>query len=404
MTARAGQRLYILSFDHRGSFKKGLMGIAGEPTGDERQRISELKTLIYEGFMRAIARGAPRDSCGLLVDEEFGADVARSARRDAFRLAMPVERSGQEEFDFEFGEDFGEHVEAFDPDFAKVLVRYNPDGDAELNYRQAARLARLSGWLRANDRKFLFELLVPATADQRERVGGDQDAYDRDLRPELVVRTLAELQEAGVEPDIWKIEGLEASADCERAITQARAGGRDQVTCVVLGRGANLDRVAHWLRAAAPVEGYVGLAVGRTIWLDALSEHVAGRLERDAAIERIAANYRRMIDVYAGAAAGTSPDDATDVEEARSFDPERGSFDPPRHPSLTDPQANPRGVRHIDETAQDQMAVKDRPRYQAAEGRRARMIAAAAATKRRLRGLLGSRTVPPGSSPPESEA
>jgi hypothetical protein len=97
-------------------------------------------------------------------------------------------------------------------------------------------------------------------------------------------------------------------------------------------------------------------------------------------------------------------DDATDVEEARSFDPERGSFDPPKHPSLTDPEDNPRGVRHIDETAQDQMAVKDRPRYQAAEGRRARMIAAAAATKRRLRGLLGSRTAPPPSSPPESEA
>jgi hypothetical protein len=96
-------------------------------------------------------------------------------------------------------------------------------------------------------------------------------------------------------------------------------------------------------------------------------------------------------------------DDATDVEEARSFDPERGSFDPPKHPSLTDSAANPRGVRHIDETAQDQMAVKDRPRYRAAESRRARMIAAAAATKRRLRGLLGSRNVPPG-SPPQSEA
>jgi myo-inositol catabolism protein IolC len=302
MSSRAAERLYILSFDHRGSFKKGLMGITGESSSEERERISELKTLIYDGFTRAIADGAPRDSCGVLVDEEFGADIACSARREGFRLAMPVERSGQDEFDFEFDEQFAEHIEAFDPDFAKVLVRYNPDGDGQLNRRQAKRLARLSDWLHAHDRKFLFELLVPGTAAQLAQVAGDKDVYDRDLRPALVVRTLAELQDAGVEPDIWKIEGLEAREDCERVVDQAQAGGRKDVRCVVLGRGADLGRVAHWLKVAAPVSGYVGLAIGRTIWLEALSEHQAGRLEREAAITQVAANYRQMIDVYADAA------------------------------------------------------------------------------------------------------
>ena len=303
MTAHAARRLYMLSFDHRGSFKQGLMGITGKPTQQERQRISTLKTLIYEGFKRAITDGAPRDCCAVLVDEEFAAEIARSARRERFTLAMPVERSGEDEFSFEFGEQFAAHVQAFDPDFAKVLVRYNPDGDRALNRRQAGRLARLSGWLRATDRKLLFELLVPATADQLERVAHGQDAYDRDLRPELVVRTIAALQDAGVEPDIWKIEGLETRADCERAVAQARSGGRAGVDCVVLGRGANLARVAHWLTTAAPVAGYVGFAIGRTLWLDALTERLAGRLERDAAIEQIAANYRQMIDVYQTAAA-----------------------------------------------------------------------------------------------------
>lgn len=306
MTA-AGRQLYMLSFDHRGSFKKDLMRIPGEPTDDERRRISALKMLIYKGFTRAIAEGAPRASCAVLVDEEFGAGIARSARRANLMLAMPVERSGQDEFDFEFADDFGEHIQAFDPDYAKVLVRYNPDGDAELNDRQTARLARLSGWLRRDDRKFLFELLVPATASQLAHAGGDQGEYDRELRPALVVRAMARLQDAGVEPAIWKIEGLETREDCERIVTQARAGGRGGVECVVLGRGENLERVAHWLRQAAPVGGYVGLAVGRTIWLDALSEHLSGGLDKDAAIERIAANYRRMIDVYTSAAAGTSP-------------------------------------------------------------------------------------------------
>ena len=302
MTASEPQRLYILSFDHRGSFKKGLMGIAGEPTQEQHGRISDLKTLIYDGFERAIADGAPRESCGVLVDEEFGAEIARAARGAGFTLAMPVERSGQDVFDFEFGEEFAEHIEAFDPEFAKVLVRYNPDGDGQLNHRQAERLARLSGWLHAHDRKFLFELLVPATAAQLEQVAGDQDAYDRDLRPALVVRTLAELQGAGVEPHIWKIEGLEAREDCERVVDQAQAHGRNHVRCVVLGRGADLARVAHWLTVAAPVAGYVGLAIGRTIWSEALSEHQASPLAREAAITQIAANYRQMIDTYADAA------------------------------------------------------------------------------------------------------
>jgi myo-inositol catabolism protein IolC len=303
----SGQQLYMLSFDHRGSFKHGLMGIPGEPTEDERRGISAFKMLIYEGFLRAIAHGAPRASCAVLVDEEFGAGIARSARRASFTLAMPVERSGQDAFDFEYAAQFGEHVQAYDPDYAKVLVRYNPDGDAERNRRQTERLVRLSRWLRTHNRKFLFELLVPATASQLAQAGGDLGDYDRELRPALVVRAMARLQDAGVEPTIWKIEGLETPQDCERVATQARAGGRDGTSCVVLGRGENLDRVAHWLRQAAPVGGYIGFAVGRSIWLDALSEHLAGRLGKDAAIDRIAADYRRMIDVYTSAAAGASP-------------------------------------------------------------------------------------------------
>lgn len=307
MSADEQQRLYVLSFDHRASFATSLMSIAGEPNGQERRRISELKGLIYDGFMRAIADGAPRASCGVLVDEEFGGDIARSARADALILAMPVERSGQPEFDFEFGEDFPAHIEAFDPDFAKVLVRYNPGGDGELNRRQAARLARLSGWLTAHDRKLLFELLVPVTTAQLDELADDRDAYDRDLRPALVVRTIAELQAAGVEPDIWKIEGLEAREDCERVVAQACTGGRANVRCVVLGRGADLARVAHWLEVAAPVVGYMGLAIGRTIWSDVLTEHLAGRLERDGAVARIARNYRQMIDVYAAASTRSEP-------------------------------------------------------------------------------------------------
>ena len=110
---------------------------------------------------------------GVLVDEQFGApkDIPRQAKERGLLLAMPVEKSGQNEFDFQYGDDFGDHIEQFDPDFSKVLVRYNPDGDAEMNERQTERLKRLSDWLHEHDRKFLFELLVPAEDDQLEQVG-----------------------------------------------------------------------------------------------------------------------------------------------------------------------------------------------------------------------------------------
>jgi len=305
VTAENRSRFYMLSFDHRGSFEHELLGLPGKPDAAERARISALKALIYAGFEQVVAAGSPREACGLLVDEEFGAAIARSARAAGYMLAMPVEQTGRQEFEFSYGDEFGTHIETFDPTYAKVLVRYNPDGDEQLNSRQTARLARLSRWLRDHDRELLLELLVPATEAQLAEVGGARDAYDRELRPALVVRTLAALQDGGVEPRIWKIEGLDKRADCELIVAQARTDSRDAVDCVVLGRGADLARVAGWLEQAAPVPGYIGFAIGRTIWEDALREHLAGRLDAAATSEQIAHAYRHMIDIYAAAAAST---------------------------------------------------------------------------------------------------
>jgi myo-inositol catabolism protein IolC len=295
-------KLYILAFDHRGSFTKPF-GIEGDPTPEDTRRFADGKHLIFEGLEEALRRGADEADSGALVDEQYGgpSHVPEEAKARGVKLAMPVEKSGQKEFDFDYGEDFGAHIERYDPDFSKVLVRHNPDGDAEMNERQTGRLRRLSDWLHERDRKFLFELLVPAEEEQLASVGGDSERYDTELRPELMRRTIADLQEAGVEADIWKIEGVDERADCERLAAQARSGGRDEVVCVVLGRGADDDRVDHWLRQGAPVEGYVGFAIGRSIWDPPLRGFVDGSLSRDDAVAQVAANYLRFVDVYASA-------------------------------------------------------------------------------------------------------
>jgi myo-inositol catabolism protein IolC len=290
--------LYILAFDHRGSFQKKFFGVSGEPNAEEAARISDAKALIYEGARRSLDEGVARESAGVLVDEQFGAAIARDARAAGLTLAMPVEKSGQDEFDFQYGEDFGAHIEDFDPAFAKVLVRYNPEADREMNTRQTERLRRLGEWLHERDRRFLFELLVPATPGQIEAAGGDESRWDKQERPKLMKTAIEELQAAGVEPDVWKIEGIDRREDCETISATARADGRDGVACVVLGRGADDAAVDHWLRMGSGVPGYIGFAIGRSIWWDPLKAFVDGNLGREEAAKQVAANYRRFIDVY----------------------------------------------------------------------------------------------------------
>jgi 5-dehydro-2-deoxygluconokinase len=292
--------LYILAFDHRGSFQKKFFGVSGEPDEEETARISDAKRVIYEGARRALDEGVEADAAGVLVDEQFGAAIARDAKAAGFRLAMPVERSGQEEFDFQYGDEFGGHIETFDPNFSKVLVRYNTEGDQVMNERQAGRLKRLGDWLHEHGRLFLFELLVPATPGQIEAAGGDEQRWDSEERPKLMKVAIEELQEAGIEPDIWKIEGIDRREDCEMISATTRRDGRDGVACVVLGRGADDAAVDHWLETGSGVPGYIGFAIGRSIWWDPLKGFVDGNLGREEAVKQIAANYRRFIDVYNG--------------------------------------------------------------------------------------------------------
>ncbi|HXW44355.1 MAG TPA: DUF2090 domain-containing protein [Streptosporangiaceae bacterium] len=305
MTRGYDKPLYLLAFDHRGSFEQGLFGATPPVSAEVHEAITGAKEIIFDAHLKAVAGGAPADACVVLVDEEFGPGIARRARQEGVPLAMPVERSGQDEFNFEYGAEFADHIKDFDPMFAKVLVRYNPEREAAVNRRQAAQLATLSRWLRRNDRKFLFELLIPATIAQLDRFEGHQRDYDRRLRPRLVLDAIAALQAADVEPDIWKIEGLDRREDCEAVVAQARADGREDVRCIVLGRGADEPQVIEWLKTAAPVDGFDGFAVGRTLWEQPLQDFLAKRASRQEAVDRIAGRYRDLIDAYRGAQDGS---------------------------------------------------------------------------------------------------
>jgi myo-inositol catabolism protein IolC len=289
--------LYLLAMDHRESLAATVYKIKGDPNPAEAKQIAAGKELVYQGLLMALSEGASLSSAAVLVDERYGEQVARQAKAAGITLAMPIEKSGQEWFTLEYGTlgegIWMEHVEAFDPRYVKILVRDNPTFDVRARRRQMDDLATVSQVLTDAGRDLLLELLVPATPEQ------DSATYDDDLRPELTVRVIGEMQAAGVEPAIWKIEGLNASPDAARVLATARQGGRNNVQCIVLGRDAPPEDLDHWLRAAAPA-GFLGFAIGRSIWQEPLQAFLAAEIGEQEVVAEVANNYLHYVGVYEG--------------------------------------------------------------------------------------------------------
>lgn len=299
MTVGFDKPLYVLPFDHRATFHNKMFGWKGTPTPEQTAQIAATKQVIYDAFQAAIASGVPKERAGILVDEQFGSAILRDCEKNKYFTACPAEKSGLAEFDFEYGEDFAKHIEAFHPTFCKVLVRYNPEGDPSLNQRQAARLKLLSDYLHGRSSSmYMFELLVPAEQAQLDRLKGDKKAYDLEVRPRLMVEAIQQLQDAGVEPDLWKIEGLDRTEDCEKVVAAAQRGGRDKVGCIVLGRGEDDKKVGEWLTTAAQVPGFIGFAVGRTVFWDPLMALRDKKVTREAAVSQISRRYQEFVNMF----------------------------------------------------------------------------------------------------------
>ena len=298
MTVGYDKPLYVLPFDHRATFSKNMFGFKEPLSQEQIDQVAAIKMVIYDAFKSAVAGGVRKEYAGILVDEQFGPAILRDAAKQGFITSSPAEKSGQNEFQFEYGADFARHIEAFQPTFCKVLVRYNPEGDKAANGRQAARLKQLSDYLHKSGRLYMFELLVPAEPAQLQRLGNDKKAYDLQLRPTLMVQAIHELQDAGVEADVWKIEGIDRKEDCQKVVAAARRGGRDKVGCIILGRGEDDNKVKEWLTTAAAVPGFIGFAVGRTTFWDALVNYHTNKISRDAAVAQIAGSYRQWVDLF----------------------------------------------------------------------------------------------------------
>jgi myo-inositol catabolism protein IolC len=300
MTTRGYDKpLYILPFDHRHSFQGKLFGWNGILSAEQTSQVIAAKQVIYDAFKLAIGSGVSENRAAILVDEQFGRGILIDARTRGYTTACAAEKSGQAEFDFEYGGEFSKHIEELQPTFCKALVRYNPQGDNALNQRQAERLHRLSDYLHEHSGSFfMIELLVPAEKSQLEQLKGDKKAYDSQLRPRLMVEAMEQLQRVGVEPEVWKVEGLDVRKDCEDIVAVARQGGRNKVGCIVLGRGEDERKVRDWLSIAAEVPGFVGFAVGRTSFWNPLVKWRANEITREEAVYAISRRYCQFVEMF----------------------------------------------------------------------------------------------------------
>lgn len=246
--------LFILAFDHQSTFEKA--GISN---------VSELKQIIYEAFKKSLS---VVENGAILIDERYGEAILRDAKQSGYIVALRVEKSGQDGFAFEYGEEFALHIEKYNPDFAKVVIKVQ-NGLTDLTKNN---LKKLSDYCRSHDLKFLLEIISNSNVS-------------------LILNAIVQLQDFGVEPDVWKIEGMESDLDYLSIIQEARKGGRDRVCVVILGRGEDRETVEKWIKTGSKTPGIIGFAIGRTIFWEPLLMFKDAKITREEAIEQISSNY-----------------------------------------------------------------------------------------------------------------
>jgi myo-inositol catabolism protein IolC len=283
-------KLYILPFDHRGSFMK-LIKARKNPTKEDIDKAKEYKKIIYQAFLQAL-KTVRKNNAGILVDEWLGKDILKDAHKRKIITATTLERSGQKEFLFD-QKDWKKQLQGIKPTYAKVLVRYNPEGDQKLNKRQAKKLVTLSKYLEKKKTQLLFELLVPPTKKQLNK-SKTRKKYDHSIRPYLMVKAVLELEKAGVKPDLWKLEGLWRTKLMKLVASQLNPHAK----IIVLGRGESKVRAKLWVKKAAKVDKVVGFAVGRTIFQKPLEKLNSGKWSKEKATKKITKNYLEFVKLF----------------------------------------------------------------------------------------------------------
>lgn len=267
------KNLFILPFDHRGSFAK-MFGFI-DLTFKEKEYIKQAKKIIYEAFKKSVLESISKEQAAILVDEEYGDEILKDAKVEGFTTILTTEKSGQETFDFEY-EEFGEHIEKYKPSFVKALIRYKTNADY-------SHLKILSDYCHSHGYKFLLEMLMGISAPTAQNI----------------LPAIDELRKKSIEPDVWKLEGMESKSDYESVVAKIKEGERQDVGLVILGRAESKEKVEQWIKTGAGVKGVIGFAVGRTVFSEALIDFKNDKIKKEETINQIADNFKYFYNIFA---------------------------------------------------------------------------------------------------------
>jgi myo-inositol catabolism protein IolC len=266
--------MYLLPLDHRMPWHVAAIMAA--------------KTAVYEGFRHAVAEARlPPGEAGVIADERSGAAILRDA---AMRGLVTVCAVGAGDSG---PESVACHATTCEAEYWKAVVSYNPDEDLALNRRQACRVKWLSHYLRHRVRpRLMCDLVVPPT--QRQVLCGIR-AYGRRVLAGLTTRAIAQLLEAGVEPDVWVIEGFEREDEYRHVVAAAAARDDPSARCVVRAAGHGDAKTRELMTAGLPVPGIAGVVLARaSLWEPAVA-WMSGRSSRANAVATVQAQARDWI-------------------------------------------------------------------------------------------------------------
>lgn len=280
------KRLMIFAADHRSTLKTNIMNIKNSPSRKQLEYLHDFKAMILESMTMAINKGLNKEDCALLMDEDYGEKQLRLAKKNGIKIIVPVEKSGQKTFDFNYGKNFPEHIEKFNPDFVKVLLHFNPKNGAE-NEKSLKNLRILNNYLSAKEYRFLLEVLIDPTEKQLKEYG--KKKFNTGIRPLLTVEAIKQLHNAGIYPSVWKLEGYEKK-ESYKLISAEIGDGK----IIILGRSESMEKVLKWINIGCKNDKVIGFAVGRTIFMNALKKYYAKKISRESAIKIMANRYYKI--------------------------------------------------------------------------------------------------------------
>jgi 5-dehydro-2-deoxygluconokinase len=284
------EKLCILPFDHQTGLWKAF-GWTVPITLEQEILMEQTRMIIYQGYLKSLEMGVIKQETAILTDDNYGRKVIEQAKKDNVPVIYTLEKSGQPYLLFNH-ENWQEKISEIQPDWIKTLVRYNPLNDPGHLQITRENLLLVSNFAKEHTIGFMIEPLVPPTPEQSEN-----NDYDHQLRPDLTVQMIHEIYNAGIFPNIWKIEGSDTTEFYKKS-ADAIASHDSNARIVVLGRNETLDQVGQWLTVGGENDSVIGFAVGRTVFLDAIKKFIAGEYTDQQAIDQISENYFKLYQTF----------------------------------------------------------------------------------------------------------